>query len=1405
MCYVHYVLPQVVVLEQSEDVGGVWIRNYQGFGLQVPWELYQFPEFPYPRKAELGEYPAGDAVGEYVRAYARHFELYRHILFSCRLPPSQPQAQAQDSRGITPVQQQRQQQQQAPGAAATAHPAPAPSSRLRRLLRPSWGHNPGTGGAHNAGELTGGGGGAGEGGLLKRSHTSTGPGTGPGTGTGACASPSTCRCTGNTGCPSSCACSSPSATSSAFRVDGRVGSCCGGQAASPASAQPRLSSEASGSGPTRGPGGKAGRQLPPKLPGLLEECPEGWDAVYEDSSTGRQYTLHVSFVVLCTGLYASPFIPTIPGQELYRGLQVHSRDFTDASVAAGKRVLVVGAGKTAADIVTELTATRTAAAVTLLYRRPHWPLPRFVGPVSLKLLAYTRLLSIALLPAYYDAGPGGRFAAALLTPLRKAFWVRFMGRVNSALGVKKTLGVPDRPICQDIWYSGQVVDAARWPEVIHNPKVHALQGEVDYFTPVSAVLRDGTELQTDIVLYATGYSAHYGFLEPEAREALEVQHDGLYLYRHVLAPGLPGLAFVGAEVSTFNNILTAALQAEWLAAALGGVLALPPRAAMAADVAAQQSWRRATMPPHKLRGSAVMLYMQCYHDQLLRDMGAPTHRKRPTWRHPLAECLQPYTAQDYADLFDTSAAAAAATAAAAMAAAAAGCGDAPRAGVVGPEAEAEAEEEPVVVAGRMSSALAPDDAAAAAMVLSNAAGWSSGAGAAVATATATVLATAGASGSAAATATATATGSSPSHRVSHTTTLAAAFSSHSPSPSNAHVHPESRLQADGRSPQPRPAPSPSPDPGGHGLAAAAAASADPAPARGLALRVPGADAAVCGLASRSSGAQPLTPVQESANAPRPASPIAAAGWVQDNLPAAASQPGPAAALPMSGLAGGDVVAAAATAAAADAAAAAAAEDFEAMGEEEGEPDEQDTLYSLDALPPALQAFRGRTRALPSAPAAAPSPPTVRSPLPAPAGRSDRRAYSHTASGYAAIPAGGQPGPGVRAGRKSGGDSLPGSGCSRGNSAVLEAWGSSVVAGGGPAGGSGAGGAGRRDAGGEAARALGRGSLPAASSATGGPMRSMHSAGSDGLVMGRADSGIEGAGSGGVCDGSSGGARRRGPVKRGFSLATLLLLKRRGVNTDAYDVSSSRIEQSSPAVAALAYKVLPPRHVEEALAAAATAAAGGTPSPAQRKPANAGPGVGVGGRAPRGAAQQVPPRLGPQNSPAAASAPPSTADTSLFSDDAMLPGLPGCTVGAPLTAAAAAADRPGAVAFRAAAPSISASSGISYTPSCSTVAPPQLVLAAADAASAAYDNRTSYDAGSETSYTRALRAAADALTAGAAGGRGAPGGGGRVGRGYGGADSFTSPARSDSSSTSSGVSYVPSCSTVAPPFAQQRYE
>ena len=116
----------------------------------------------------------------------------------------------------------------------------------------------------------------------------------------------------------------------------------------------------------------------------------------------------------------------------------------------------------------------------------------------------------------------------------------------------------------------------------------------------------------------------------------------------MIPTGLPNVAFVGGEVSTFNNILTHGLQAAWLKRLLTGEFALPPRGRMERAVELERAWKRTWMPPTSARASLFQLHMPKYHDQLIKDMGEPHLRKGV---NKLAEVFQPYSAADYKSLF----------------------------------------------------------------------------------------------------------------------------------------------------------------------------------------------------------------------------------------------------------------------------------------------------------------------------------------------------------------------------------------------------------------------------------------------------------------------------------------------------------------------------------------------------------------------------------------------------------------------------------------------------------------------------------------------------------------------------------------------------------------------------------
>src|SRR5262249_54733990 len=148
-----------------------------------------------------------------------------------------------------------------------------------------------------------------------------------------------------------------------------------------------------------------------------------------------------------------------------------------------------------------------------------------------------------------------------------------------------------------------------------------------------------------LVVLATGWTTDYAFLPESARSRLQIMDDGLYLYRHILHPDLPRLAFIG-NASTISSVLTYSLQARWLGNVLAGKIALPSPEAMHREIGALREWKRRWMPPSPQRGARLILHMLHYHDELVRDIGAPQLRKRGFFA-PLMELIAPYQPRDY--------------------------------------------------------------------------------------------------------------------------------------------------------------------------------------------------------------------------------------------------------------------------------------------------------------------------------------------------------------------------------------------------------------------------------------------------------------------------------------------------------------------------------------------------------------------------------------------------------------------------------------------------------------------------------------------------------------------------------------------------------------------------------------
>lgn len=86
--------------------------------------------------------------------------------------------------------------------------------------------------------------------------------------------------------------------------------------------------------------------------------------------------LRASGIVAASGSFSSPHRPAFPGQERFTGELLHVADYRNPDPYTGKRVIVVGAGDSAAQVANELAPV---AKVTVAARHPLRFIPQRIG------------------------------------------------------------------------------------------------------------------------------------------------------------------------------------------------------------------------------------------------------------------------------------------------------------------------------------------------------------------------------------------------------------------------------------------------------------------------------------------------------------------------------------------------------------------------------------------------------------------------------------------------------------------------------------------------------------------------------------------------------------------------------------------------------------------------------------------------------------------------------------------------------------------------------------------------------------------------------------------------------------------------------------------------------------------
>lgn len=272
--------------------------------------------------------------------------------------------------------------------------------------------------------------------------------------------------------------------------------------------------------------------------------PDGgpWVVTLDDGSRRRYAAL-----VVANGHNWSPRWPDYPGR--FDGELLHSAQYTTSEVLRGRRVVVVGGGNSGCDIACEAAQVADLAVHSL--RRGYHVLPKYVlgQPTD----AFAELFLRMRVPLSVRRAVGTLLAKAYAYELWRYGYPR-----------------PDHRLWEThLVLNGQLAHHAAHGDLVPRPDIAAFEGDRVRFV-------DGSVVEADLVVFATGYRTELPFLDAAD---LPWRDGAPQLYLNLFHPRYDDLFVLGLMQPSQGQWQLVDYQARAVAAYLWALRHRPGRAA----------------------------------------------------------------------------------------------------------------------------------------------------------------------------------------------------------------------------------------------------------------------------------------------------------------------------------------------------------------------------------------------------------------------------------------------------------------------------------------------------------------------------------------------------------------------------------------------------------------------------------------------------------------------------------------------------------------------------------------------------------------------------------------------------------------------------------------------------------
>src|ERR1700733_5663153 len=317
--------------------------------------------------------------------------------------------------------------------------------------------------------------------------------------------------------------------------------------------------------PWRGPAIAAGGEILAYLDEVIDEDDLGRHIRYQHRVTGagwstadRQWTVEVtredtgqrlrytaSFLMMCQGYYnhAKPYKPQWAGMDRFQGVIVHPQHWPEDLDMAGKRVIVIGSGATAATLIPAIAGK--AEHVTMLQRSPTY---FFAPPITDELAEQLRALDVpeewtheilrrkfmaqTNLLARMSTEPPGELHALLIESMRLL--------LPEGFDVEKHFTPRYRPWQQRI----AIVPDGDLFATLSEGTASIVTDTIETFTSRGIKVSSGEEIPADIIVSATGFNLSLFGDVAFAIDGEPVDFTEHVTWRGIMISGVPNMAYV---------------------------------------------------------------------------------------------------------------------------------------------------------------------------------------------------------------------------------------------------------------------------------------------------------------------------------------------------------------------------------------------------------------------------------------------------------------------------------------------------------------------------------------------------------------------------------------------------------------------------------------------------------------------------------------------------------------------------------------------------------------------------------------------------------------------------------------------------------------------------------------------